>query len=206
MWKAVLAVLALLALGDAAFAQHAAEVSLDYSYVHFVPQNNNLVSSVNLNGGGGAAALYFGYFGIKADFQGYASTTHNFAFPPGSAVCPAGCSGNAQVNLFTYNVGPTVKFRFHAFQPFLEALFGGAHSNFYHNVFRNCSGCVSSGSPSNNAFDFLIGGGIDLKLSQHIAVRPAEFNYFLTRFGNDFTHGNNNQSNFRYQAGVVFMF
>jgi hypothetical protein len=28
----------------------------------------------------------------------------------------------------------------------------------------------------------------------------------LTRFGNNFTGGNNNQSNFRYQAGVVFSF
>ena len=28
----------------------------------------------------------------------------------------------------------------------------------------------------------------------------------LTRFGNAFTQGNNNQSNFRYQAGIQFRF
>ena len=43
-------------------------------------------------------------------------------------------------------------------------------------------------------------------MSEHIAIRPAQFEYFLTRFGNDFTKGNNNQSNFRYQAGVQFRF
>jgi hypothetical protein len=33
----------------------------------------------------------------------------------------------------------------------------------------------------------------------------ANYN-LLTRFGNDFTKGNNNQSNFRYQAGVQLRF
>ncbi len=36
--------------------------------------------------------------------------------------------------------------------------------------------------------------------------RPVEFDYLLTRFGNAFTNGNNNQSNLRYQAGVQFRF
>ena len=63
-----------------------------------------------------------------------------------------------------------------------------------------------SKSPSNNAFDFLIGGGIDIPVTEKITIRPAQFEYLLTRFGNDFTKGNNNQSNFRYQAGVQFRF
>jgi hypothetical protein len=58
--------------------------------------------------------------------------------------------------------------------------------------------------PSNNAFDFLIGGGIDIPVTEKITLRPAQFECLLTRFGNDFTKGNNNQSNFRYQAGVQF--
>ena len=37
-------------------------------------------------------------------------------------------------------------------------------------------------------------------------IRPAQFDYVLTRFGNGFTKGNQNQSNFRYQAGIVFRF
>jgi hypothetical protein len=58
------------------------------------------------------------------------------------------------------------------------------------------------GSPSNNAFDFIIGGGLDIKVTDSIAIPPVSST--LTRFGNAFTGGNNNQSNFRFQAGVVF--
>jgi hypothetical protein len=39
-----------------------------------------------------------------------------------------------------------------------------------------------------------------------ITIGPAQFEYLLTGFGNDFTKGNNNQSNFWYQAGVQFRF
>src|SRR5207248_5561214 len=48
-----------------------------YSYMHYVPVDN--LPTINLNGGGGAAVLYFaGFFGIKAEFEGYASENVNF--------------------------------------------------------------------------------------------------------------------------------
>ena len=34
-------------------------------------------------------------------------------------------------------------------------------------------------------------------MNEHIAIRPAQFEYLLTRFGNDFTKGNNNESDLR---------
>src|ERR1700751_459103 len=88
------------------------EVSLAFSYVHFVPQNNRIVSSANLYGGGGAGVFYFlGGLGIKGEFEGYGSSTKTFVFPAGSTlICPAGCTPTASGNLFTYNVGPQVKF------------------------------------------------------------------------------------------------
>ena len=199
-----------LLFGTAAFAQdyHKIEVTADYSYVHANPQNNNIIPTFSLNGGGGSAAFYFSkLIGIEAEFEGYGSYTHNFTIPP--AFCTGTCTVSAQGNLFTYNVGPIVKFRTSHFEPFVEALFGGAHSNFYGNLYKNCGlvGCaVATKSPSNNAFDFLIGGGIDIPVGERISIRPAQFEYLLTRFGNDFTKGNNNQSNFRYQAGVQFRF
>jgi hypothetical protein len=61
-------------------------------------------------------------------------------------------------------------------------------------------------NPSNNAFDFVIGGGIDIALTHSFAFRPVQADYVLTRFGNGFTSGNQNQSNFRYQAGIQFRF
>lgn len=204
-----------LLFGSAAFAQDYPKVEIlgDYSYIHANPQNNNIIGTFSLNGGGGGAAFYFNkYIGIEAEFEGYGSLNHTIVIAGGTKVCPgvASCTVVASGNLFTYNVGPIVKYRTHHFEPFVEAMFGGAHSNFYGNLFTACggvAGCLSaSKSPSNNAFDFIIGGGIDIPLTKAISLRPAQIDYLLTRFGNGFTGGNNNQSNFRYQAGVTFRF
>ena len=204
MKKAILVGFVLLVFGRAASGQHLGELSANYSYMHYVPVDN--LPSINLNGGGGAAVLYFaGFFGIKAEFEGYASQNVNFTFPPGSLRCPPGCTGTAEANLWTANVGPTIKIRIGRFQPFFEGLVGGTHTNFYQNVHKNCAGCVFS-SPGDWAFDVVAGGGIDFKVTKHLAIRPVEADYFLTRFINNITTGHNNQNNFRYQAGLVFEF
>jgi outer membrane protein OmpA-like peptidoglycan-associated protein len=203
----------LLLCGATAFTQDSApkaEISLDYSYVHANPQNNSVIPTFSLNGGGGGIAYYFSkHFGIEGEFEGYGSYTHNFTIPTGPFCTVGPCLVSAQGNLFTYNIGPIVKFRTKHVEPFVEALFGGAHSNFYGNLFKDCTtlGCTArTNAPSNNAFDFIIGGGIDIPVGKHVAIRPVQVDYLLTRFGNAFTRGNNNQSNFRYQAGVVFRF
>lgn len=201
-----------LLFGTAAFAQDYAkvEVPLNYSYMRFNPENSHIISSLSLNGGGGGVAVYINHWiGIQAEFQGYASFGNKtFVFPatPNSP-CPAGCNVKASGDMFTYNVGPILKYRSEHFEPFVETLFGGAHSNSYQNLQKACqAACTTTSSPSNNAWDFIIGGGIDVPLSKSIAIRPAQFDFVLTRFGNSFTGGNNNQSNFRYNAGVVFRF
>jgi opacity protein-like surface antigen len=219
MKKVFLVGLVLLA-GNVVFAQDTPkfEVSVDYSYMRFVPQNNNIVQSFSLNGGGGALTYNLNsWFGIKGEMQGYLSQTRSFNFSNtpiciddgarGEGTTSSGvCTGNVQANLFTYNIGPVIKFRSPHVQPFVEALFGGAHSNVDGNLVKDCTGCSFSGSPSNNGFDFTIGGGIDIPITHSIALRPAEVDYVLTRFGNPVSKNNNNQSNFRYQAGVVFSF
>src|SRR2546429_8241520 len=97
MKKMILIGFVLLAFGKTAFGQHLGEFSANYSYMHYVPVDN--LPTINLNGGGGAAVLYFaGFFGIKAEFEGYASENVNFSFPPGSARCPSGCTGTAEAN------------------------------------------------------------------------------------------------------------
>ena len=219
MKKLILAGLVVL-FGSVAFAQDTpkAEVSINYSYMRFNPENSSVINSFSLNGGGGAFSYFFNsMIGIKAEFEGYGSQTRNFNFTnttfcnPGAARIAEGgttgvCTGAAQGNLFTYNVGPVVKFRTPHVQPFVEAMFGGAHSNVNANLKKDCTGCVVVRSPSNNAFDFIIGGGIDIPITHSISFRPVELDLALTRFGNAFTKGNNNQSNLRYQAGFVFSF
>jgi opacity protein-like surface antigen len=196
--------------GSVALAQESpkAEVSVNYSYMRFNPENSSVINSFSLNGGGGAFSYFFNsMIGIKAEFEGYGSQTRNFNFTNTTICAGEGtCTGAVQGNLFTYNVGPVVKFRTPHVQPFIEAMFGGAHSNVNGNLKQDCTGCVVVRSPNNNAFDFILGGGIDIPITQSISFRPAELDFALTRFGNAFTKGNNNQSNLRYQAGVVFSF
>jgi opacity protein-like surface antigen len=75
---------------------------------------------------------------------------------------------------------------------------------------KSCCSTVAAGSevqsPTNNAFALAIGGGIDIAVSEHFAIRLVDADYELTRFGNNFTGGNNSQSNFRFQTGVQFRF
>ncbi len=91
-------------------------------------------------------AYYFSkYVGILGEFQGvwqlYAHGQHTAGCDCDSE---SNCVVTASGNLFTYNVGPIFKVRMHHFEPFAEALFGGAHSNFYGNLYKDCgpAGCI----------------------------------------------------------------
>jgi opacity protein-like surface antigen len=178
-----------------------AEITGDYSYFRFNPGLPSCFDSQNLNGGGGQATFYFNnWVGIAADLQGYGIYTQ--CLKPNNPLEATGC---ASANLFTYMFGPQFKYPAGRFEPFSEVLAGGAHSNFYGNACSQEVICESK-SPSNNAFALAIGGGVDIKATERIAIRLVDADYELTRFGNNFTGGNNSQSNFRFQTGVQFRF
>lgn len=205
----LIAVACFLMFGTAAFGQDYAtwEVPVNYSYMRFNPENSNVVSGFSLNGGGGGITGYFNhYLGIEGEFEGYSTAgNRTFHFAGNSSLCPTGCSVIASGNMFTYNVGPILKYRAEHYEPFVETMFGGSHSNVYGNLFKACQNvCQTVAAPSNNAFDFIIGGGLDIPVHHNINIRVAQFDYVLTRFDSAFTTSNHNQSNFRFQAGVVF--
>ena len=185
-----------------------AEVGFDYSYVRYAP---NVPGSKghSFNGGGGSLVFNVNrYLGLKADLQGYGSTTSNFVIAPGPNF-PTGVNANVQGNLFTYMFGPQIKVHSPRIQPFVHALFGGAHSNVYANAFKNICipgslVCSFSRAPSNNAFAMAFGGGVDIPIGHVVAIRPAEVDYLYTNFTNRFN--NSNQNNFRYSGGIVFNF
>ncbi len=189
-----------LLVGVAAWSQdfYRGEVTADYSYARFYPVAHG-TQSLSLNGGGGAAVVYFNdYIGIKMDLQGYGSNTVTWTNPSGGFV-------KAQGNLFTYMFGPQLKVRAPKFEPFGHILFGGAHSNVYANLTKACAGpCITSGSPTGNAFAMAIGGGFDIPVSKSFEIRPVEIDYLMTRFTNQFN--NSSQNNFRYSGGVSFRF
>lgn len=199
-------VLMLLALTAAAQEFPRYELGFDYSFVRFAP-NAAYTQGHSLNGGGGSFVVNINeYLGIKADLQGYGSNTNNFNIPS-NPVFPGGATGKVSGNLFTYTFGPQIKVRAHGLHPFVHLLLGAAHSNVYANAFKQicqpvAGNCSFSKAPAENAFAMAFGGGIDIPLGNVVAFRPAEVDYLLTHFTNQFA--NSNQNNFRYSAGIVF--
>lgn len=178
-----------LVFSSTAMAQDNPKVELtgDYSYFRFNPGLPSLWNSQNLNGGGGQATLYLNkWLGFAADLQGYGSYTQCL-----KSNNSLGLTGCASANAFTYLFGPQIKYRAGKLEPFAEVLLGGAHSNFCGSACHNISGICGSISPTNNAFALAIGGGVDIAVSSRFAIRLVDADYELTRFGNNFTGGNN---------------
>jgi opacity protein-like surface antigen len=74
-------------------------------------------------------------------------------------------------------------------------------------------GGISTGVRSANAFAMAFGGGLDIGVSKHFAIRAAQVDYLQTRFSptDALTTGlsssvNDRQNSLRYQAGIVFRF
>lgn len=198
-WFLVVSMTALAGIAQSVHAQKA-ELSVNYGLVVYNPARS-LAGNRNLNGGGGSVGFPLGdYFTLKGEFQGYATTTLTYHLP--RTANSAGGTYKSQGNMFTYLFGPQVNFPMARKRFFGEALFGGANTNAYANLFKAAS--VTGLKASNNGFAMAIGGGLDLEISRRVGFRPAQFDYFLTRYEWK-PLGINNQSNFRYQAGLVFL-
>ena len=206
--KALECAAVLILFGLSAWAQEFPrfEWAADYSFVRFNP-NAQYTQGHSLNGGGSSITINWNEFlGFQADFQGYQSTTNSFTIPAGLPF-PGGASGKVSGDLFTYMFGAQFKVPTRRIHPFAHLLFGAAHSNVYANAFKQicqpiAGTCSFKTSPAEDAFAMAFGGGIDIPLGKTVSFRPAEVDYLLTRFTNQFA--NSNQNNFRYSAGLVF--
>jgi opacity protein-like surface antigen len=100
---------------------------------------------VNQNGISGSVAYNPNrWLGLVGDFGGYHGS-------------PSGVS----VNTYTYLFGPRLSLRNPSnITPFAQALFGGSRIT------------VGSGGGSSNQFAYSVGGGVDLGLLPHLALRP----------------------------------
>ncbi|HEY2461679.1 MAG TPA: hypothetical protein VGI16_12770 [Candidatus Acidoferrum sp.] len=134
---------------------------------------------LNLNGWEASAAYRIaGPLAFKADFAG-----------------DYGSFRGASAHLQTYLFGPQI--RLHGpISPFAHALIGDAHES---TGAANLPGELVSG-PTQNSFAVAFGAGIDIKVLPFISLRPAQFDYLVTRFSG----GTQNQP--RFSAGVVFHF
>jgi hypothetical protein len=134
----------------------------------------------NLNGWNAAVTGYFfERFGITADFSGhYASQSSGI--------------NSVRFSRLDYRFGPT--FPLNAAKSdktagFVHLLFGGVHQSVF----------------NTNGFSAALGGGVDVKMSQHLWLRVAQIDYVFATVpkssvgsGTGFTNG------FRYSGGVVF--
>jgi hypothetical protein len=178
MRKVSLVALFLLFCGTFAVAQKA-ELGAGWDYLHV---DCNGCSNASVPGGFFVDGTY--YFakaiGLTGDFQ-----YHKKTFSDGSTG-----------RFISFHGGPRVKGHMGKLEPFAHALFG----------FTNLNEADFSGSASDNAFSMKLGGGLDVGVLPHIAIRLGEFNYYLTKFSvaSGFsTNGNDHQNNFTFGVGVV---
>ena len=133
-----------------------------------------------------------------------ASITYDFNRWFGLTVDSSGQWGSGQTGVaaridraefFNISAGPKITFRTHYFSPFLEAL-GGEH-RLGSEVFGH-----------NDVAGFMAGGGLDLNLGRHFAVRlfRADFVYSNHQFGPSSIVPATDVRGVRLQAGVAFMF
>ena len=125
------------------------------------------------------------WLGITADFDG---TYRNFG------------GGNGDNAVYSYMVGPQIyPLRHHVITPYINVLLGGAHYSL-----SNCGGGACG--DSENKFAWGGGGGVDLTVSKHFAIRLAQFEYERTRFFDAGSDGIPFQDNFKIGAGVLIRF
>jgi len=161
------------------------ELALSYNWEH-TNAPPSACGCFSLNGGNAAVAWNVSQrFALVGDIGAVQSNVS----PPGH-----------DLTITSYVFGP--RFYYHRRSaekrqlpiPFAQLLLGGAHA----------SGALSGSSGgSANAFAFKVGGGVDLSLAPHLALRLGEADYFLTHFPNGI---NDRQNNFFLSGGVVFRF
>jgi opacity protein-like surface antigen len=175
---------------------------LGYSYLRAVPELAAGNRLVYLNGGSTSIAFNFNrYFGLVGDFGGFNDTKLLLQGAGGSST-----SVNSSGTAYTYLFGPRLSYRTHErFTPFAQALFGGIHASEV-TASSGCSGTGCTLLPSENSFAFTAGGGLDLKVHRHIAIRIVQAEYLMTRFENLTTGSKASQNDIRLSAGLVFRF
>jgi len=115
------------------------------------------------------------WFGVAADFSGAYNSQSGVSF-----------------NTYTYTFGPVVSYRHNpSFTPFAHFLAGGSHS----------SAAFSGLSASDSGFAMMFGGGIDVRATQHVAVRAGQFDWLSLR-----SNGISNNNNMRFSTGILFRY
>jgi len=179
------------------------ELFMGYSYLRAVPKLADGNRMVWLNGGSTSVAFNFNrYLGIVGDFGGFNDTRLRLGSATGTAPTVADSSGTA----YTYLAGPRLSFRNHGrITPFAQALFGGVHASDV-TLSSGCSGAGCTLLPAENSFALTAGGGLDIRVRRHLAIRLIQAEYLMTRFDNFNSGTIATQNDMRLSSGIVFRF
>jgi hypothetical protein len=160
------------------------EVAAGYAYLR---ARTVLPSGFNLHGGSlSAAANVNGWLGFVGEVA-YGSTKN---------VPPSGFS----LNVTSYLFGPRASFRGRGrFTVFAHNLIGVGHAGgtLYTAGFQQ----GTAPPEAQNAFAMLTGGGLDVNLGRHFAIRAVQTDWLFTTFPNG---ASNRQHSFRLTTGIVW--
>jgi len=167
----------ILLLSCSASAQQAprVEVSTGYSFLRLGGSGGENQNGANISIAGNVNR----WLGVVGDFGGYHSS------PRVSPSLPFGVS----LNTYTFLFGPRLSLRTGKVTPFVQTLFGGAH------LTAGAGGFSTGTTP----FAISAGGGLDLQISNLIALRP-QVDYIALRSSGQ------TLNSARASVGLVFRF
>jgi opacity protein-like surface antigen len=209
---------AVLACALVAAAQEAPKFGayLGYTFVHFSPDSTvpsgvtpPVLTPFTFNANGGSLQL-------EGNINKWLGIVVN-----GDVIHHGDIGDFARGTAVDFIAGPRVSYWRDRFRVFAEAMAGG--------VFYNSSALqplLTTTTPGNNGvvtvapatvvvtrvnqgqtnFAFMAGGGVDVRVNKHIALRPVEADYFRTNIKNLQDQFDKHQNNFRYSAGINFTF
>lgn len=183
----------LLLLGVAAFTTHATSLwgqtpaprrEVDVAVTYLAERSNITPGKFFWRQGGTAevsAELFHG-FGVALSIAGSGATN----------ILGTG----VDLNTFTTTAGPRYTWHTNSrkVSVFAQGLLGESHG--WNSLFPEPSGAVSTAG----VFAVQVGGGVDVRIGRHFAVRPIQADWERTQFPNATT---NVQNNLRLGAGIV---
>ena len=155
------------------------EAGVGYQYRSF---NYPAQQRLNMNGWQASASVNINHWlGVTTDFDG---TYKTFSA--------------ADFSIYSFMAGPQVyPLGHHVLTPYVNVLVGGAHIGA-----KNCNGC----NTGDTEFAWGGGGGVDLTVSRHFAIRLGQFEYERTGFFSAGSATNPYQDNFKVGAGLLIRF
>ncbi len=177
------------------------ELFVGYSYIRAVPSLAAGNRMVWLSGGSTSLAVNLTrHFGMVADFGAFRDSQLRLG-----GINPA-IIADSKGKAFTYLFGPRITLgNRERVAPFVQALFGGIHASAV-TVAAGCSGPGCTPLPSETKFAMALGGGLDVRLRRHLAIRVIQAEYLMTKFSDLDSGANGTQNDVRLSTGLVFRF